>query len=110
MAILPPQETRTPMTFDFTLMQELRRITAAKRDGSIVVDEATGRPYAKSRPQQQWRKVTDAAGVPRSTLTLPSARRVATARAVHRIGSCSPCVDHAARTMRRLSRTRPARP
>ncbi len=127
-------KTRTPMTFDLTLMpmamEELRRVAPAKRDGPIIIDETAGRPYAENRYQQEWRKVADAAGVPRGVFnmdarsggateadeagaarsdlqrgmghsdpktttryvrgeTLPSARRVATARAAHRVRSGS---------------------
>ena len=124
------------MTFDLTLMpmamEELQRVATANRDGPVIVDEAAGRPYAENCYQQEWRKVADAAGVPRGVLnmdarsggateadeagaarsdlqrgmghsdpktttryvrgeTLPSARRVATARAAHRVRSSSTC-------------------
>ena len=67
-------KTGTPMSFDLTLMpmalDELRLVPAAKRDGPVIVDENAGRPYAENRYQQEWRKVADAAGVPRGVFNL----------------------------------------
>ena len=67
-------KTGTPMTFDLTLLpmalNELQQVPEVKRNGPVIVDEAAGRPYAENRYQQEWRKVADAAGVPRSVFNM----------------------------------------
>ncbi len=49
-----------PMT-----MRLLRLVPAAKRVGPLVIDEKAGRPYATDGYAREWRKVADAAGIPR---------------------------------------------
>ncbi|MGI4943652.1 MAG: hypothetical protein ACRYHQ_24325 [Janthinobacterium lividum] len=35
-----------------------------------LIDEVAGRPYPENRYQQEWRKVADAAGIPRGVWTM----------------------------------------
>ena len=62
-------KTGAVVTFDLTALPlalaELQRVKLADRHGAVIIDEVAGRPYAENRYQQEWRKVADAAGIPR---------------------------------------------
>ncbi|RXF72075.1 hypothetical protein [Hansschlegelia zhihuaiae] len=45
---------------------EIDRVPAERRMGPLIVDERTGRPYVEHAFGKLWRKVADAAGVPRA--------------------------------------------
>ena len=61
--ILTKRTTKTGaiVSFDLTLlpmaMDEIGRVPKAKRIGPVILDEASERPYAENRYQQEWRKV-----------------------------------------------------
>lgn len=47
------------------VLEELARVPAAARSGPVVVNEATGRPYAGQQFLSAWQRVRMAAGLPR---------------------------------------------
>jgi integrase len=48
------------------VMAEIARIPKDQRIGPVIINDATGLPYLWTEFSKQWRKVADAAGVPRT--------------------------------------------
>ncbi len=56
------------------VVDELSRIPPWNRQGPIVLNEATGKPWKGSEYRRKWRKVADKAGVPKSIKNMDSIR------------------------------------
>ena len=82
--ILTKRTTKTGaiVRVDLTMLpmaiEELKRVPVEKRIGPVIADEAAGRPYAENRYQQEWRKVANAAGVPKDLWNMDARSGAAT--------------------------------
>ncbi len=50
----------------YSILEELNRVPPWKRNGPIIICEATGLPWMGSEFRRKWRKVADKAGLPKS--------------------------------------------
>lgn len=54
------------------VMEELKRLPKIPASGPVVVSDLNGRPWAAYEFRRQWRKLADAAGVPKTVLNMDS--------------------------------------
>jgi integrase len=63
-------KTGAVVAHDLTLaplsMKILATIPETRRHGPLIIDEKSGRPYAQNSFQVEWRKIANAAGLPKS--------------------------------------------
>lgn len=62
-------KTGQVVSFDLTTcpmaLEELQRVPDERRFGPLIIDEPAGRPYATDAYHREWRKIADAAKVPK---------------------------------------------
>jgi integrase len=67
-------KTGSVVSFDLTLcpmaFELLRAVPGDKRFGPLIIDETAGRPYAEHAYHREWRKVANAAGLPRGVFNM----------------------------------------
>lgn len=77
-------KTGSVVSHDLTLapmaLELLKSVKTYDRWGPIILDESTGgeRPYANNRYQEEWRKVADAAGLPKELRNMDARAGAAT--------------------------------
>lgn len=75
-------KTGSVVVFDLSLcpmaLELLQEVPEAKRFGPVVIDEKAGRPYAEHAYHREWRKVADAANLPKGLWNMDARAGAAT--------------------------------